>query len=334
MINKTILLVLICITNIIQSQNRYEDFAVNDKIGIIETETLTEFIAPTFDFNYNVNINNTYFTYRDKDTLKIFNKKNGEWEKPIFTPKFNSFLIDGAYYFQSILNNKTVLIDSLFQPKFYFEKRFSNFEKLVENYICVQDNGVFKIFKINKNKHELVHTVKALHYVFKNINELNGGNERVLVFFGGEKTHVFTQKVVLKKVHNVKITNEYAVYDLINPISAKLTLSDGNGGNYNLPKPNPAEFIKINADNNLIKKYASDSSSFIFLTSFDHDLRSYDSKNFIVYKVFITENKYGGTTTTIGSKNSYRFKIDEKKLRIFLPNKYMQEIGGLELLSK
>ncbi len=327
------ILLSILFANVLFAQNKYETFVVNDSVGIVEVTTLNEIYKPSFDFSKRLEININYFTYIESDSLKIFNKQNGNWEKMIPIKNYSSLYLTPNFYFHTILDNKSVILDSIFQKHFTLKKTFSNFDKLNNEFILGKEKDSYSIFKISNNKCTLKYSLYATNYTKKNRNENNGGNEEMLVFFGGNKTYVFNNKLELVKTHNKKITDEYEIYDIINPIQTKIGIMDETGSNYRNLKLIPEKFFKINSDTDEVNQYTSEISDLVVVTNNNYDLNSYDSKNFIAFKIFHSLTKTGNKMTSMSSKNGFRFIIDSKTAKALIPLKYQLEMG-LEILKK
>ncbi|AWI26774.1 hypothetical protein [Flavobacterium pallidum] len=325
---RKILLVIFYLTiNFAQSQNKFESFVINEKLGIVEISTLSEYIAPTFDSYKKININSDFITIRQNDSLRIFDKKNGNWKKSIY---LNSDLltayIDQRTYIHIIENNKSVLLDSVFKPAIHFPKAYSQIQYIERSFFYAQNNNTLDIYKLTKKTSVLKHTIDAKFYSTEKKHNDDGSTTDYIMFYGGDATYQFDLDFTLIKKFEKKITEEYELNYLLDP-SNKISVSpDGPK-----TKEKHVEFLEEKTTDKII--YTVIDSSFKIAMNLDFVLKKFGENEFIVYKVFSTVDKDGRKITSMGAKDSYRFKIQFKELKALLPIKYQNEIG-LEVLQK
>lgn len=306
------------------SQLKFETFVINEKMGIVEISTLNEYIPPTYDYGKRVSLNSDYLTFREDDSLKIFDKKTGLWKNAIHLNSQSTLVfIDKRVYLHLIEDSKSVLFDSVFRPKFYLDKEYSRITYLADDMVYAEDNGMISVFKLNKKKPKILQRLDATDFTI--IKQYNDDSIiDFLVFYGGKHTYFFDKDLVLKHRFEKRITYRDDLSVLVNPPKENVMVTASPSNDYAI-KPNPKEYKTITSTDK--KLYTSEVSLWNMKTFKDYELDSYDSKNFTVYKVFSTTDARGNTSTSMSSKHCYIFKMDAERMKALIPLKYQEEVG-------
>jgi len=325
-----IYLFLLTFSNNLFAQYQIEPFSVNGKVGVVYTSSLKEFLAPTYPIWKSVKINQNYIAFRDSsDYLIATNKVNLKSITPIKLSRTSPLV--GFYesiLLHSIQDNKSVLVDSTFQNKYHFSKAYKfirDFNK--SNGFCyAESENLIEIYKLETDYPKLIHNIAANKLTTSFLNK-ESGKEEVYVFYGLQKIFVFDTSLNLIKTINKSIVDSRDLYYIINPnenrVASGTPFNSQSGRNPR--RKNIHKYKKIAEDEERVF-FTSNSSSITISTFKDYEVRSKDSKNIVVFKVFKTV-KNGRTTISRSNENSFSFLIDEEDRTALLPLKYQNEIG-------
>lgn len=309
-----------------KGQNKFEEFTVNDNVGIVEIANLNEFLMPGIIFQNKININPNYFIYRENDSAKVFNKKTGSWHESLFIGKSYPILtMDDKKYLITISNDKNVIYNSDLKVEFTLKKKYEEVQSLPSNFFFGRDRGSIDIYQLHVKNTALKHSIKASDYSKRKENYDPESVTDYIFFFGGEKTYQFDLNFKLVKEINKKFDHSYQLDEYLrSQTKTVMRVGTGRASAYTEKVVNPNAFQLIEKKEK--NRFSSAVSLFEVTTDSNFELKSENSEDFIVYKVF-TSIENGITYTSMGSANSYRFKIQGVKPKILLPLKYQKEIG-------
>lgn len=327
----TLAILFLLVVTVTKGQNKFEEFTVNDSIGIVEIGTLKEFLRPSIIFQKKIYINPNYLTFRENDSLKIFSKINGTWRKPLYIGQsYPVFELNDKTFLITIADDKNVVLNSDLNVAFKLNKKYEEIQSLTENFLFAIENDKIDIYKFDLKKIGLMHSVYATKYLKRKENYDLVATSDCIFFFGGEQTYQYDLNFKLIREINKKFENSYQLDEFLSSQSKTVMMVTNKGPDYPKKKINTSEFLLVDKKDK--NKFSSTTSSFNILTDVNFDLRSENSKDFIVYKVFTTM-KDGIALTSKGSAHSYRFKILNTKPKILLPLRFQKEIG-MEIVRK
>lgn len=207
---KYVLLILGFISMQVVGQNNYEAFQFEDKFGVVETNTLNEFIAPAF------NSQNDYFTpitLINFPEYTFINRTTGE--KETYTTTNEELRFNGMYYMHFYKNGKSVFIPRDTKNKIEFSKEYRHAIGNGSD-LLVQHNGLYEVFAEPNFKTPKVKNIKAKKvcqdFVFRNRTQKI---EYVTILYGNDAVYVYDKKYNLLKKYPTKAEYESRMFEVI-----------------------------------------------------------------------------------------------------------------------
>lgn len=289
-------------------QETYEAFQYEDKFGVVEINTLNEFIEPTFSDR------NSYFdpiTLIKGSEYTFVDRVSGALET--YTTTKEDFRFNGNYYMHFYKEGKSVFIPRDAKNKISFNKKYRDAIGNSSDLI-VKHDGFFDVFARPNFKTPKVKDLKATKvyqdFIFRKRTQKK---EYLTVFYGNDAVCVYDNKFNLLKKHPSAETYESGMFEVIS-----------------------GEFTKIKKDGDL-SNYAA--APEYFTANFKEGYTTLKStkfnKSFTVKGNFRTSIIYGEIDWIIlidqETDKTYSFKIDFEKKRFLLPKKY-QEILEIKFL--
>lgn len=289
-------------------QETYEAFQYEDKFGVVEINTLNEFIEPTFSDR------NSYFdpiTLIKGSEYTFVDRVSGALET--YTTTKEDLRFNGNYYMHFYKEGKSVFIPRDAKNKISFNKKYRDAIGNSSDLI-VKHDGFFDVFARPNFKTPKVKDLKATKVYQDFIFRKRTQNEEYLtVFYGNDALYVYDNKFNLLKKYPSAETYESGMFEVISGEFTKIK-KDGDLSNYAVA---PEYFTA-----NFKEGYTTLKS-----TEFN--------KSFTVKGNFRTSIIYGEIDWIIlidkETDKTYSFKIDFEKKRFLLPKKY-QEILELKFL--
>lgn len=290
------------------AQETYEAFQYEDKFGVVEINTLNEFIEPTFSDR------NSYFdpiTLIKGSEYTFVDRVSGALET--YTTTKEDLRFNGNYYMHFYKEGKSVFIPRDAKNKISFNKKYRDAIGNSSDLI-VKHDGFFDVFARPNFKTPKVKDLKATKVYQDFIFRKRTQNEEYLtVFYGNDAVYVYDNKFNLLKKYPSAETYESGMFEVISGEFTKIK-KDGDLSNYAVA---PEYFTA-----NFKEGYTTLKS-----TKFN--------KSFTVKGNFRTSIIYGEIDWIIlidqETDKTYSFKIDFEKKRFLLPKKY-QEILELKFL--
>lgn len=293
----------------VMAQEKYEAFQYEDKFGVVEINTLNEFIEPTFSDR------NSYFdpiTLINYPEYNFIDRSTGK--KETYTTTNEELRFNGNYYMHFYKDGKSIFIPREGKNKITFNKEY---REVIGNGsdLIVRSNGLYEVYAKPNFKTPKVKDIKAKKvykdFVFRKKTQKE---EYLTIFYGNDAIYVYDKNYKLLKEYPSDTDYESRMFDVIS-----------------------GEFTKVEKTGDL-NGYAVAPS--YFTESFKDGYTIFTSDEF--KKPFQIKGKY--RNHVIYSKNDwiiitnretdkrYSFRIDFEKKRFLLPKKY-QEILELKFIE-
>lgn len=306
---KIIILILSLCSLSGMAQEKYEAFQYEDKFGVVEMNTLNEFIEPTYSernsyFDPITLINGSEYTFIDRVSGKAETYKTTNQEL-----RFN-----GNYYMHFYKYDKSVFIPRDAKIKISFNKKY---REAIGNGsdLIVKHDGMFEVFAKPNFKTPKVKDIKAKKvyqdFVFRKRTQKE---EYLTIFYGNDAIYVYDK--------NYKLLKEYPSYT-----EYESRMFEAISG----------EFTEVEEEDyppamSLMPEYFSvdNKEGYTIFTSNEF------KKPFQIKGTYRNHIIYGKTDwiiiTNKETDKRYSFRIDFEKKRFLLPKKY-QEILELKFIE-
>lgn len=290
------------------AQEKYEAFQYEDKFGVVEINTLNEFIEPTYSDR------NSYFdpiTLINGIEYTFIDRVSGKAETYVTTNQELRF--NGNYYKHFYKNDKSVFIPRDAKIKISFNKKY---REAIGNGsdLIVKHDGLFEVFSKPNFKTPKVKDIKAKKvyqdFVFRKRTQKE---EYLTIFYGNDAIYVYDRNYNLLKEYPSDTDYESRMFEAISGQFTKVEKEDYPPAMALMP-----EYFSI--DNK---------DGYTIFTSNEFQ------KPFQIKGIYRNHIIYGKTDwiiiTNKETDKRYSFKIDFEKKRLLLPKKY-QEILELKFL--
>lgn len=292
----------------VMAQEKYEAFQYEDKFGVVEINTLNEFIEPTFSDR------NSYFdpiTLINGIEYTFIDRVSGKAES--YTTTNQDLRFNGNYYKHFYKDNKSVFVSKDTKSKISFNKKYREAIGGGGNLIVKYD-GLYEVYTKPNFKTPKIKDIKAKK-VYKDLvfRKRTQKEEYLTIFYGNDAIYVYDKNYKLLKEYPSDTEYESRMFEVIS-----------------------GEFTKV--ENGSLSDYAVSPS--YFTESFKDGYTIFTSDEF--KKPFQIKGKYRnyiiyGKTDWIIITNretdkKYSFRIDFEKKRFLLPKKY-QEILELKFIE-
>lgn len=307
---KKIIILLLSLCGLsVMSQEKYEAFQYEDKFGVVEINTLNEFIEPTYSDR------NSYFdpiTLINGIEYTFIDRVSGKAETYITTNQELRF--NGNYYKHFYKDDKSVFIPRDAKIKISFNKKY---REAIGNGsdLIVKHDGLFEVFSKPNFKTPKVKDIKAKKvyqdFVFRKRTQKE---EYLTIFYGNDAIYVYDKNYKLLKEYPSDTEYDSRMFETISGEFTKVE-KDGDLSNYAVA---PSYFTEKFKD------------GYTILTSNEFQ------KPFQIKGIYRNHIIYGKTDwiiiTNKETDKRYSFRIDFEKKRFLLPKKY-QEILELKFIE-
>lgn len=297
---KIALLILGLISMQVIGQNNYEAFQYENKFGVVEINTLNEFIAPSYSSQNDFFIPITLIDYPE---YTFINRTTGE--KQTYTTTNEELRFNGMYYMHFYKSGKSVFISRDTKSKITLNKEYRNAIGN-GNDLMVQHNGLYEVYAEPNFKTPKVKNIKAkkvfTDFVFRKRTQKI---EYVNIFYGNDAVYVYDKKYNLLKKYPSKVEYESRMFDVI---AGEFT--EANQKNLNGYGIAPRYFTDEFKNGYTTFKSIEYKKAFKIKGEFRNS-NIYDTEDCII----LTEKQSG---------KKYSFKIDFEKKRFLLPLKYQE----------
>lgn len=291
----------------VMAQEKYEAFQYEDKFGVVEINTLNEFIEPTYSDR------NSYFdpiTLINGSKYTFIDRVSGKAES--YTTTNQELRFNGNYYMHFYKDEKSVFISKDVKSKISFSKKYRDAIGSGSD-LVVKHDGLYEVYAKPNFKTPKVKDINAKKvykdFVFRKRTQKE---EYLTIFYGNDAVYVYDRNSNLLKKYPSDTDYESRMFEVIS-----------------------GEFTKIENEN--LSNYAVAPS--YFTENFEDGYTTFTSNEF--QKLFQIKGNYRnhiiyGKTDWIILTNKetnkrYSFRIDFEKKRFLLPKKY-QEILELKFL--
>lgn len=290
------------------AQEKYEAFQYEDKFGVVEINTLNEFIGPTYSDR------NSYFdpiTLINGIDYTFIDRVSGKAETYITTNQELRF--NGNYYMHFYKEDKSVFIPRDAKIKISFNKKYREAIGAGGN-LLVKHDGLFEVYAKPNFKTPKVKDIKAKKiykdFVFRKRTQKE---EYLTIFYGNDAIYVYDRNFKLLKKYLSAETYESGMFEVISGEFTKIK-KDGDLSNYAVA---PEYFTANFKEGYTTLKSTEFNQSFTVKGNFRTSI-IYGEKEWIILINKETNKRYS-------------FRIDFEKKRFLLPKKY-QEILELKFL--
>lgn len=325
---KIISVIIIFIFYNAKAQKNYETFMINGLYGIVETNTLNEFLIPKYKVK--VEFNNDFISFKDaeNDSLILFSKKTGDRiaNKVKLVKYSGTVKLAGKRYLNSLENGKSVILDSLLQKSFFLPKQYNYFYQIESSnyfYAEIDKEDTFDILKKTNTELKILHSLRAIKFDKEFLVKSNGEKEEVFVFYGLEKTYLFNDNLELIKTINKVASDKHDLNDIINPTD-EVVYYTYDGPKHKKPSVHPNTYQKISS--NIFKDgYISEKGN-LKISIFNQFTLTYSHKQYLWYfnQPYFRVGNYSSNQK---ERKVYTFLIDEKSSKALIPLKYQVEMG-------
>lgn len=302
-----ILFLVICSITAL-AQEKYEAFQYEGKYGVVEINTLNEFIEPTYSnlnsyFDPITLINGIEYTFIDRITGKAES----------YTSTNEELRFNGNYYMHFYKEGKSVFIPRDAKNKITFNKEYREATGNGSDLI-VKNNGLYDVYADPNFKTPKVKDLKAKKvyrdFVFRKRTQKE---EYLTIFYGNDAIYVYDRNFNLLKKYPSTETYESSMFEVISGEFTKIE-KVGNLSNYAVA---PQYFTA-----NFKEGYST-------ITSVEYKHTFTIKGNFRTSTIYGEEDWLVLTEKETDKKHS--FKVDFKNKRFLLPKKY-QEILEVKFL--
>lgn len=303
-----ILFLSFCSINVM-AQEKYEAFQYENKFGVVEINTLSEFIEPNYSER------NSYFdpiTFINGSEYTFIDRVSGKAES--YTTTNQELRFNGDYYRHFYKDDKSVFIPREAKNKISFNKKYRDAIGSGSD-LVVKHDGLYEVYAKPNFKTPKLKDIKAKKvykdFVFRKRTQKE---EYLTIFYGNDAIYVYDRNYNLLKKYPSDTEYESRMFEAIS-----------------------GEFTKVEKDGDL-SNYAVAPS--YFTENFKDGYTTFKSNEF--QKPFQIKGNYRnhiiyGKTDWIILTNKetdkkYSFRIDFEKKRFLLPKKY-QEILELKFIE-
>lgn len=288
------------------AQEKYEAFQYEDKFGVVEINTLNEFIGPTYSDR------NSYFdpiTLINGIDYTFIDRVSGKAETYITTNQELRF--NGNYYMHFYKEDKSVFIPRDAKIKISFNKKYREAIGAGGN-LLVKHDGLFEVYAKPNFKTPKVKDIKAKKiykdFVFRKRTQKE---EYLTIFYGNDAIYVYDRNYKLLKEYPSDTEYESGMFEVISGEFTKVEKEEYPPAMALMP-----EYFSV--DN-------TDGYTIFTSNEFQKPFQIRGNyRNHVIYgekEWIILINKE--------TNKRYSFRIDFEKKRFLLPKKY-QEILELK----
>lgn len=291
------------------AQEKYETFQYENKFGVVEINTLNEFIEPTYSDRNSYFDPITLINYPEYNFIDRFTGK-----KETYTTTKEELRFKGSYYMHFYKDGKSVFIPRDAKNKITFNKEY---REAIGNGsdLIVKHNGLYEVYAKPNFKTPKVKDLKATK-VYKDFvfRKRTNKEEYLTVFYGNDAIYVYDRNYKLLKKYESDTSYESRMFEAIS-----------------------GEFTRIEKDGEL-SSYAVAPSYFVenFNDGYTTFTSEENKRSFQIKGKYRNNIIYGETNwiiiTNRETDKKYTFKIDFKNNRFLLPKKY-QEILELKFIQ-
>lgn len=292
----------------VMAQEKYEAFQYEDKFGVVEINTLKEFIEPTYSdrnsyFDPITLINGIEYTFIDRASGKA----------ETYTATNEDLRFNGNYYMHFYKDDNSVFIPRDAKIKISFNKKYREAIGSGSDLI-VKHDGLFEVFAKPNFKTPKVKDIKAKKiykdFVFRKRTQKE---EYLTIFYGNDAIYVYDKNYKLLKEYPSDTEYESRMFEAISGEFTKVEKEDYPPDIAQMP-----EYFSV--DNK---------DGYTIFTSNEFQ------KPFQIKGIYRNHVIYGEKEWIIlinkETNKRYSFRIDFEKKRFLLPKKY-QEILELKFL--
>lgn len=292
----------------VMAQEKYEAFQYEDKFGVVEINTLNEFIEPTFSDR------NSYFdpiTLINYPEYNFIDRSTGK--KETYTTTNEELRFNGNYYMHFYKDGKSIFIPREGKNKITFNKEY---REVIGNGsdLIVRSNGLYEVYAKPNFKTPKVKDIKAKKvykdFVFRKKTQKE---EYLTIFYGNDAIYVYDKNYKLLKEYPSDTDYESRMFDVISGEFTKVEKTGDLNGYAAAPEYFTANF----KEGYTTLKSTEFNQSFTVKGNFRTSI-IYEEIDWIILIDKETDK-------------TYSFKIDFEKKRFLLPKKY-QEILELKFL--
>lgn len=292
------------------AQEKYEVFQYEDKYGVVEEETLSEFIKPTYTgwnnyFDPIILINGSEYTFIDRTTGNAEN----------FTSTNEDLRFNGNYYMHFYKDGKSVFIPKTGKNKIYFNKRYHNAIGNGSDLI-VEANGYYDVYTKSNFKTPKLKNISASK-VFKGMifRKKTNKEEYVTIFYGKDTIFAYDRNYQLLKKYPSSVSYESRMFDAISE---------------NFTKKEEEDYPPVMG---LMPEYFSSkfNNGYTTFASNRIESKAFKIKGNFSYRIVYGKNDWILLTEKDTDKK-YAFKIDFEKHRFLMPKQY-QEVLELQFVE-
>ena len=194
----------------VMAQEKYEAFQYEDKFGVVEINTLNEFIEPTFSDR------NSYFdpiTLINYPEYNFIDRSTGK--KETYTTANEELRFNGNYYMHFYKDGKSIFIPREGKNKITFNKEY---REVIGNGsdLIVRSNGLYEVYAKPNFKTPKVKDIKAKKvykdFVFRKKTQKE---EYLTIFYGNDAIYVYDRNYKLLKEYPSDTEYESRMFEVI-----------------------------------------------------------------------------------------------------------------------
>lgn len=295
------------------SQEKYEAFQYENKFGIVNKETLEEFLKP--EFEKFAPIFTDVLALVNKDDFYFYNKETGENTTYKTKDEF-LYLRNSNKYFHFIEDNKRLLISSSeFTDKILLDKEYNNFENSFDYIIAYSNENKIDVY--GKDSMTLkVRDISAKKHMDKKVLDTNTQKEFYInVFYGMETVLFYDENYNFLKEIETSAADRFETYSLI---KKHFTTVESN-------------LDRVNRLNEILRwkpNKVKDKTEFTFGHIGFEIYGSYEEILFPINSIYKDSKSvnYWVVLQNEETKNSQAFKIDYVNREFIYPKKYQKKL--------
>ncbi|WP_177761207.1 hypothetical protein [Flavobacterium sp. I3-2] len=302
------------------AQEKYEAFEFEGKFGVVNTNTLEEFVIPTFDSYAPVFEDDVAVT--QKAELYLFDKMTGEQKK--FTSHYDIFYSSSnEKYFYFKEDKKGVVVPTKKSNQtINFDKNYQSIESIYGNLLAKNKESydVFSKDNYDKPKWENIRAEDIYNDYF--LNKKTKEIQKIIILYGKENVLVYDDSFDLIKEYKEAVTNQKKLFELI---SSDFEVHDKN-------------FMTDGRERDIKSWEFVNDNDFTIITLKEKNISfkikgDYVLSNLKIYYSYRNEKEIENWISLIDttSKMKVSFIIDFDNNKILLPKKY-QKLLNIKML--
>lgn len=298
------------------AQDKYTDFSVNGKFGLVKVDNLEEYLEPTYPKR--IASSSDYLGFKKENELFFYNKTSGKMLQFLVAEDEYSIYRRGSELMHVVKDGKSALLDRNMKLVKIFPYRYTTIRHPYwsTNLIAKSKDG-YDIYDLQESYKLGQRKIDAGSYFISDFTQNDKIWKNCTVFYGKDKVIVYDDKFKILKVVAQKASNYSEVISVLKPYYT--AISDD---------PDALD-PSLSYDPNWSSRQIE--NGYKICESTYH----YPGLQLKLKDIFKVRNGDYSDVTVFSTKanDTYTFKLDKVGKKALIPLKY-QQLMGLEVLKK